>query len=64
MYSGCGVTCSGSTIAPACTPVYSLGASTFSGSTNAPACTPVYSGSGATCSDSPLSVTTVSGNAG
>ena len=54
MYSGSGATCSGSTTAPACTPVYSLGDSTFSGSTTAPACTPVYSGSGSTCSGSTI----------
>ena len=45
MYSGSGTTCSGSTIAPAFTPVYSGRGAICSGSTIAPACTPAYSGS-------------------
>ena len=61
MYSFGGLTFSGSTTAPACTPAYS--GSTFSGSTIAPACTPVYSGFLWT-SGSPLSVTTAADNSG
>ena len=54
LYSGCGVTCSGSTIAPDWAPPTS--GSCFSGSTMAPDWIPLYSGCGITCSGSTIAL--------
>ena len=53
LYSGCGATCSGSTIAPDWVPLYS-GFSAVSGATIAPDCSPLYSGKEARVSDSTI----------